>query len=98
MNKTRILSIVSYLTWVGWIAALVLRDPGDGVTRQHLNQALILNLADTVVSILARLPLLGWLSGLLGLATLVFNIWGIWRAIQMSAEPLPVIGQYQIIN
>lgn len=98
MNKTRILSIVSYLTWLGWVIALVLRDPEDTVTRQHLNQALVLNLADTAVGILARLPLLGWLSGLLGLATLVFNIWGIWRAFQMSAEPLPLIGEIQLLR
>ncbi len=93
------LSIVSYITWIGWIIALLARDKSDTLVIRHLNQALILNLATTVATILTRIngffAIIGWV---IDVAVLVFWIWGIVRAIKGSEEPLPLIGGINIIS
>ncbi len=93
------LSIVSYITWIGWIIALLARDKSDTLVIRHLNQALILNLVSTVATILTRIggffAIIGWV---IDVAVLVFWIWGIVRAIKGSEEPLPLIGGINIIS
>lgn len=98
MTKTKILSVVSYLTWVGWVIALLFRDKDDGVTLQHVNQSLVINLVETAGTLVSRIALLAWLGRILAIAALIFNLWGIWRAIQGSAEPLPYVGDIRLIN
>ena len=40
--------ILSYITWIGWIIALVSGDKdNDEGLKQHLNQALICNILDS---------------------------------------------------
>ena len=61
MNK-RTTDVVAYLTWVGLLLAFVMGDREN--CRFHLNQSLIIWLAGTLVGILAKVPLVGWLIGL----------------------------------
>ena len=69
--------ILSYITWVGWIIALVSGDKdSDEGLKQHLNQALICN-------ILAIIPI-----GITQVAASIFAIWGLIKAIQEDDEPL----------
>ena len=93
MTKSKILSVVSYITWIGLIIAFILRDKGDSLVRRHINQALMLNIVCTVGSIISRFGLIGALVGwVINIAAIVLMILGIYRAVKGSEEPLPFIG------
>ena len=100
MNKhSRLFSVVSYITWIGWLIALILRGKDDPLVRRHLNQALILNLIETVGAIISRLGgLFGVIGTVIDIAVLILFIIGIVRALRMSDQPLPVIGDITLIN
>ena len=98
MEKSKLFAVVSYITWVGWIIALILRDKNDSLVRCHLNQALMLNIVCTVGSIISRFGLIGGIIGwVINIATIVLMIMGIIRAVKGSEEPLPFIGGITII-
>ena len=98
MDKSKVLSVVSYLTWIGWIVALVLRDGGDQLVRRHLNQELVLNIITTVGSIITRFGMVGSVIGwVINVVTLVLAVLGIIRAVKGSSEPLPLIGSINIL-
>lgn len=98
-SRTKTLSVVSYITWIGWVVALCMSEKDDRLVRHHLNQALVINILETIGTILARM---GGVFGILGevvdIAVLVFFIMGIVRAVKMSDEPLPLIGNIHILN
>lgn len=95
---SKLYSVLGYFTWIGWIVAFILRDRRDELVRQHLNQALILNLISSVASIMSRADgFIGWAGGIIDLATLILFIWGVVRAFKMSAEPLPLVGGFRIL-
>ena len=93
------LAVASYITWIGWLVALLARDKNDSLVRHHLNQALVLNILSTVSTILAKLgSVFAWVAGGITLVVFIFWIWGIIRACQGSEEPLPVIGEIKLIS
>lgn len=99
MNGNRTLAIVSYITWIGWLVALLAREKDDELVRKHLNQALVLNLISTVCTILSRLgTVLSIIAGVIALICFVFWVMGVVRAVQRSVEPLPFIGEINLIN
>ena len=100
MNRhSRLYSIISYITWIGWIVAFFARDRDDGLVRRHLNQALIINLAETAGRLIGRLGgIFNVVGDIIDIAVLVLFIMGIVRAIRMSDEPLPIIGEYTLID
>lgn len=94
---SKLYSVLSYITWVGWIISFILHDRSDMLVRQHLNQALILNIISSLASIMSRgHGIIGWVGGLIDMVTLFLFIWGVIRAFRMSAEPLPLIGQVKL--
>ena len=98
-NNNKTAAIVSYITWIGFFIAFCISDRSDRFTVQHLNQALILNIAGTVGSALSVIPLIGNLaSSLVSLVVLVLWIMGIYRAIKGSDTPLPIIGELRLIK
>lgn len=69
----------------------------------HLNQALVLFLANVVwgivAKILAFIPILGWIAlGVGYLVLFVFWVMGLVSAIQGEEKPLPLIGEMHILN
>ena len=98
MDKhSKLYSVISYITWIGFLVALVCRDRDDRLVRRHLNQALVLNLIETVGRILGWLHL-GLIAEVIDVCVLVLVIMGIVRAFRMSDEPLPVIGETHCLN
>lgn len=96
------MAIVSYLTIIGWIIAFVKnKEQRSELTAYHLRQAAMLMAVAVVlnvgVTILARIPGLGLIMGILSLVVslglLVFWIMGIIAAASGEQKPLPVIGQ-----
>lgn len=98
-NHSKLYSILSYLTWIGWIIALLKRDKEDTLVRKHLNQGLVLNLVGMVARLVAGdSGLLGRVGDLVSIAVFVLWIMGIYRAAKMSEEPLPLIGEINLIS
>lgn len=103
--NSRTIGIVSYLTWIGWIVAIICGDRNDGFVRHHLNQALVLNIISAVCGVLARIlgaiPVIRLLSGvvfgIIGIVMLVLAIMGIISAANDDTKPLPVVGGIRII-
>lgn len=88
--------VVAYLTWVGLIIAFVIGDRIGG--RFHLNQALVIWLAGTVVGLAARAPLVGWLIGIVGGAfCAVCWFIGITGAITGVERPVPLLGGIRLL-
>ena len=103
--------IVGYLTWIGLLIAFVAGDR-EGA-KFHLNQALVILLASTIlgvvtgiVSVLTAIPILGWIIALLvGLISLVggiflFICWlmGLVYAIQEQEKEVPVLGKIRLLK
>ena len=98
MSKhTKALSVISYITWLGWIVAFILRDKNDPITHQHINQALNLNIIGVLVSVGYRIGgMVSNIAGIISIVALILTIWGIVRAVQMSDKPLPIVGNFRI--
>lgn len=103
--NSRTVGVVSYITWIGWIIAIVCGDKNDGFVKHHLNQALVLNIVSAVCGVLARIlghiPVIGLLTGIvlgvIGIVTLILAIMGIISAANDDTKPLPVVGGIRII-
>ena len=97
-KNTKLYSVISYITWIGFAIAFFCRDKDDQLVRRHLNQALVINLIGTATRILGRLGgVFKTITFVVDLAVLVLFIMGIVRACKLSDEPLPIIGDIQLI-
>ncbi|WP_060873505.1 import component protein [Myroides odoratus] len=98
MNN-KILSIISYITLIGWLVAYFIgKEKADDLLKYHLKQALgVLIIAivfNIIVSIIVFMaPFLSFI-GYFGIIFLVFIILGIVRASNSEKTPLPLIGKW----
>ncbi len=97
-RHSKLYAVISYITWIGFIVALIGRDPSDPLVRRHLNQALVINILETLSRLLGRVELLSPIAFVLDLACLVFFFMGIIRALKMDSTPLPLIGQIELVR
>lgn len=97
-TRSRNIAIVSYITWIGWIIAFVIRDRSDAFVAHHLNQALLINLLKIVGGLCVVLPHIGEsLSSGIGICALILIVIGIYRAVNWRTDPLPVIGEFKLL-
>lgn len=89
----KIISIVSYLTIVGWVVAYVLNRPKSGLATFHVRQALGLHLLFVACNMVFSIPVLGWIVGVLGFI-LLFLLWalGILAALNGEEKRIPFLG------
>lgn len=89
--------IVAYLTLIGLIIAFVAGDK-EGA-KFHLNQALVLVLANIILGMVGAIPLIGWLVSIVG-GIFVFVCWiiGLVAAIQDEEKEVPLIGGIKILK
>lgn len=98
-QRSNITAAISYVTWIGFLIAMIIGDRSDRFTMHHLNQALVLNLVSIAGGILSVIPVLGGVIGwIVDIAVLVGWIVGIYRALTWSMEPLPFIGEIHLIG
>ena len=98
-SNSKAASIAAYITWVGFLIALIVRDPADRFTAHHMNQALVLNVIGIAAGALNIIPIIGNIAGLvIGVGVFVLDIMGIARAAAGSMEPLPFIGEIHWIG
>lgn len=103
---TKTASVVSYITWIGWIVALLLGNKDDYEVKKNLNQALVINIIGTVSSIIigvfSMIPIIGILFTILGslisLVCFILAVMGIVNAVNGDGKSLPVVSAFQIIK
>jgi uncharacterized membrane protein len=100
LDNGKTVAIVSYITLIGWIIALVMH--GNNKTSLgafHLRQSLGIMILAIAVSIIRALlffiPFIGWAIGAcLSLGILILWILGLIAAINAEKKPVPVFGDY----
>ena len=98
-SNSRIASVAAYITWIGFLIAIIMRDPTDRFTAHHMNQALVLNVIGFVAGALNIIPIIGNIAGIvIGIGVFVLDIMGIERAASGSMEPLPFIDGFHWIG
>ena len=103
MNK-KTTDIVAYLTPLGFIIAFLAGTKTE--SRFHLNQALVLILAEVLVeivdAILAHIPLINVVASILlaivAIGLFVLWIMGLVSAIKGEEKPVPVLGEIQLLK
>jgi len=99
MTNQKVAAVAAYITWVGFLIAILIGDRGDGFVAHHLNQALVINLLSILGGVIAIIPILGsTVSWVISIAVFAFMILGIYRAATGSTEPLPLIGDIHLIG
>lgn len=103
MNK-KTTDIVAYLTPLGFILAFLAGTKTE--SRFHLNQALVLILAEVLVeivdAILAHIPLINVVASILlaivAIGLFVLWIMGLVSAIKGEEKPVPVLGEIRLLK
>ena len=96
--RARRIAVISYITWIGWIIAFLIRDKGDSFQTHHINQALMINLLKIAGGLCAAIPEIGDnISAVAGIAAFVFIVMGIYRAANWRTDPLPLIGEFHLM-
>lgn len=99
-TEDRTVAIVSYLTIIGFIVAIILHsNKKTALGSYHLRQCLGLIVTAIALSIagmvLAFIPILGWLAVLAAwVGFLVLWVMGLIAAAGGQQKPLPVVGEY----
>ena len=95
-NKT--LSIISYITIIGWLIAYFSgKDKADALLKYHLRQSLGLAIVNIIFSVVltiiaSMVPSLSFL-GFIGYVFIVLWIMGIINAANGALKPVPLIGK-----
>ena len=81
------IAIVSYITIIGWVIALILNNnEKNSFASFHIRQSLGINLLGMALTFI---PVIGWI---LGIAVFIFWVIGLIAAITERTVPVPVIG------
>lgn len=92
MNNTsedKTVAIVSYITFIGWIVALVLNsNQKTELGAFHLRQSLGLFITGMI---LWWIPVVGWI---LNVVVFIFWLIGLINAIQGESKPVPLVGDF----
>lgn len=84
----KVVGIVSYITFIGWIVALVLNSNDKSEFGSfHIRQSLGL----IIMGALSIIPFLGWI---IGIAAFILWIIGLIGAVQGQMKPVPIVGEY----
>lgn len=96
VTEDRTVAIVSYLTLIGFIVAVVLHSSKKTVLGAfHLRQTLGLMVAGVALWVIAMVPVLGWIISIIGFLFL-FVLWlmGLIAAAGGQLKPVPVLGEH----
>ena len=92
-NNPKVISIISYLTIIGWLLAYVLNDQKSPLASFHLRQSLGIYLVFLVSSMFMWIPILGWLIGfLISLLGVACWIHGVISAFGEEMKAVPFLG------
>ncbi len=95
MSK-KLTGIVSYLSWIGWIIAFAAGDR-EGA-KFHLNQSLVLLLANLVCGVISHIPLIKIVAGLINILLVVCWVMGFIHACREEEKEVPLLGGVRILK
>ena len=91
--------IICYITWIGFLIALLAGDKNHTFLKHHLNNALIILIGSFALGVVAIIPILGWIAASVGeIFLFVCAIMGIVGAINGQETELPLIGQFKLLQ
>ena len=97
IEKNKVLCLFAYLGILFLIPLLACQD--SKFARYHVNQGIILFIANMILGVIAVIPILGWIVGGIGsIIAFVLMIIGIVNAVQGQAKELPIIGKYRLLK
>lgn len=86
-DQSQLVAILSYITIVGWVVALVLHlNNKTSLGGYHVRQTLLLYIIGVVLSFIPILNIFLWV------VLFVFWIFGLVYAVQKQEKPMPLIG------
>ena len=95
IEKNKVMALLAYIIFL--IPLLAAKD--SKFARFHTNQGLVLFLGGIIASVVAVIPVIGWIvAPIAGLAITVLAIIGILNALNGRAKELPVIGKFKILK
>ena len=95
IEKNKVMAILAYILF--FIPLLAAKD--SKFARFHTNQGLVLFLGGIIASVVAVIPVIGWIvAPIAGLVITVLAIIGIINALNGRAKELPVIGKFKILK
>ena len=88
-DQGKLVAIISYLTIIGWVIAIVLNSQNKtAIGSFHIRQTLLLFL---IAFALFFIPIIGWIANL---GTFVLWIIGLIGAVQGQQKEVPLVGKY----
>lgn len=98
-NRQNIIAAISYITWIGFIIAIVTGDRSDRFVAHHLNQALVIDIVSVVSGVLVVIPILGaMVAGVVNIAVFIFDIMGAIDAFRGGMIKLPFVSDIHLIG
>ncbi len=95
IEKNKVMALLAYIIFL--IPLLAAKD--SKFARFHANQGLVLFLGGIIASVVAVIPVIGWIvAPIAGLVITVLAIIGILNALNGRAKELPVIGKFKILK
>ena len=95
IEKNKVMAVLAYILF--FIPLLAAKD--SKFARFHTNQGLVLFLGGIIASVVAVIPVIGWIvAPIAGLVITVLAIIGILNALNGRAKELPVIGKFKILK
>lgn len=91
----KIIAIISYLTLVGWVIALLMNtNPKSALASFHIRQSLGLMLVFAAANVAMMLPIIGWIVAVpVILAAFIAWIIGIVAALNGEMRTIPYLGE-----
>ena len=89
-------NLIAVLSYIGILFLVPLFAYKDNVfTQFHAKQGLVLFVAGVGISLIAWIPILGWLIGFVGwILWIILAIIGIINVLNGKQVPLPIIGKF----
>ena len=95
IEKNKVMAVLAYVIFL--IPLLAAKD--SKFARFHTNQGLVLFIGAILSSVIAAIPLIGWIvAPIAGIAITILAILGIVNALGGKAKELPVIGKFKILK
>lgn len=95
IENNKVMAVLAYILF--FIPLLAAKD--SKFARFHTNQGLVLFLGGIIASVVAVIPVIGWIiAPIAGLVITVLAVIGIINAFNGKAKELPVIGKFKILK
>lgn len=95
IEKNKIMAVLAYIIFL--IPLIAAKE--SPFARFHTNQGLLLVIAAVILSVIAAIPVIGWIiAPVIGIAVTVLAVIGILNALNGKAKELPLIGKFRILK